>query len=182
MIAQILNEPLKKSQPELFCQIKARMNISDVQAYRNAGYTDNKNSRHNAHRLATKDNVKARIEQIKAFRDRKVVVTPQTVALEAEDQRQLALANGDMKAANTALTIKAKAYGCQTDKVQTETTDTQKQLDRADASECSRIAALRLKESLRDAEPVSELNRVDLPGDTDYLNLSSQITQDHGLI
>jgi hypothetical protein len=28
----------------------------------------------------------------------------------------------------------------------------------------------------------NELNRVSLPSDVDYLNLSSQITQDHGLI
>ena len=119
MIAQNIDNKKLTDREEAFCEWKARCNIADVQAYRNAGYKDGKNARQAAHKLIIKDYIIARIAEIKALRERKVVVTPQSVALEAEDQRVAALGIGDLKAANAALVIKAKAYGCQTDKTET---------------------------------------------------------------
>ena len=125
MIAQNIDIKKLTDREEAFCQWKARCPMADVQAYRNAGYKDGKNARQAAHKLITKGYIIARITEIKALRDRKVVVTQQSVAIEADDLYQLALADGDLKAANAALVTKAKTYGCLTDKVQTEPTEAQ---------------------------------------------------------
>ena len=148
MIAQnIQNKTLRDGRQESFCQWVARSIVSNTQAYRNAGYSD-KSADANAARLIGKESIKTRIAQIRAIKERKVIVTPESVAIEAEDQRQLALAIGDMKAANAALVIKAKAYGCQTDKNVTETTEAQRELTAKEQEQARRIAEIMVKEDM----------------------------------
>ena len=122
MIAQNTTYKKLTDKQEAFCQAKARCPMSDVQAYRQSGYKDGKNARQSAHELITNPYIIDRIAEIKAYKERKVVVTQQSVAREADDLYHLALLTGDIKAANAALVTKAKAYGCLTDK--TETTET----------------------------------------------------------
>lgn len=140
MIAQtIQNKPMRDGRQESFCQWMARANVSITQAYRNAGY-EAKNAGNCGSKLAKLISIKTRIAQIKAIKERKVVVTPQSVAIEADDNYHLALAMGDIKAANAALVIKARAYGCQTDKTVTEHTDAQQARTAAERREDKRYA------------------------------------------
>ena len=122
MIAQNTTYKKLTDKQEAFCQAKARCPMSDVQAYRQSGYKDGKNARQSAHELITNPYIIDRIAEIKAYKERKVVVTQQSVAREADDLYHLALSIGDIKAANAALVTKAKAYGCLTDKTETSET------------------------------------------------------------
>ena len=156
MIAQNTESKQLTEMEEAFCQIKARCITTDSQAYRNAGYKNSKYTAQNAHKLAIKPYIKTRIEDIKALRTRKVEVTPRLVAIEAEDQRQIALGQGDLKAANQALVIKAKAYGCQTDKVLNDQTDEAKArqvLTAEQQASFDRWIAHELEQSIRQDKP-----------------------------
>lgn len=164
----MIDIPLKDNRQESFCQWMARVSaVTQTQAYVNAGYLS-KNPTQGATQIMRYSYIKIRIAQIKTLRDRKVVVTPQSVAIEADDNCQLALAMGDIKAANAALVIKAKAYGCQTDKTVTELTDAQQARTATERKEDKAYAKWRL------TQPQEASN--DDMADTDKVELDSQET------
>ena len=90
--------------------------VSASEAYRRAGYSP-KDADRNSARLMVKDRIKARIGYLQAKLAEKHEVTRESIAKEAEHIHQLAIAAGNLTAANGALVIKAKAYGLQTDKI-----------------------------------------------------------------
>jgi hypothetical protein len=107
----------------------ANGDLSASEAYIRAGYSENGKNGHSARQVA-KGSIKARIAHLRAKLAKKLEITRETIAKEAEEHRQIALdisRNGgkiDLAGANGALTIKAKACGLLTDVVRDDTNRT----------------------------------------------------------
>jgi hypothetical protein len=81
---------------------------SATEAYEVAGF---KPDRKNAHRLTTNDGVMTRIAELQHRAACRAVVTVESLIAEAEEARILAMKNGQIGAAVSAVTAKAKLAG-----------------------------------------------------------------------
>lgn len=98
---------LKNARHELFAQELAKGTTAD-KAYVLAGY---KQDRPHASRLATDGNIQARVAEIIGRGAERAAVTIESLILEAEQARDLAMRIDQPSAAVSALTAKAKLAG-----------------------------------------------------------------------
>lgn len=98
---------LKNARHELFAQALAKGRTPE-DAYRDAGF---KPARQNAHRLMTNDDVSTRVAEIKDKAAARVVVTVESLAVELEEARTIAIAEKQSAAAVSASMGKAKLFG-----------------------------------------------------------------------
>lgn len=92
---------------ESFAHYRAKGKTVD-EAYQLAGF---KPHRGNAHRLSTNESVRRRIEELQEKVAKKVEVTVESLALELEEARALALGEKQTSAAVSATMGKAKLFG-----------------------------------------------------------------------
>ena len=117
----MITHVLKNSQHETFCQLVANDNISDAEAYRQAGYA-HRGAGQNAHRLIKNDDIAGRIAYIRTERAVKAGITQEKQAIKLEHAQELALKNGDVSNYVRAVVEQSKHYGLSIDK--SETTET----------------------------------------------------------
>jgi hypothetical protein len=98
---------LKSARHEAFAQELAKAKTAD-EAYEAAGYRPD---RGHASRLAANGNICARLAGVQAMGAEKAAVTVNTLIAEAEAARVLAMENGQISAAVSALITKAKLAG-----------------------------------------------------------------------
>jgi phage terminase small subunit len=99
--------PLKNTRHEAFAQALAT-GKSATEAYDAAGF---KPHRQNASRLITNDDVCARVKELQAKTVKKVEITVDSLALELEEARSLAIKEKQTSAAVSATMGKAKLFG-----------------------------------------------------------------------
>ena len=121
MIAQnTTNKPLSDRQ-EKFCQIKANEDVSHSEAYRRAGYSPVGADR-NSSRLMVKDDIKARIADIRAEKAVELAVTRELQTERYTDVARRCRDLGDITNEIRAYNGIDKLHGLAIDK--TETTET----------------------------------------------------------
>lgn len=98
---------LKNARHEAFAQARAKGKSVD-EAYKEAGF---KPHRGNAWRLSTNESVVRRVEELQERGAKKVVVTVESLAIELEEARSLALTEKQTSAAVSATMGKAKLFG-----------------------------------------------------------------------
>lgn len=108
-------KPLNSTRQEKFCQLLT-CGMSQGKAYEDAGY-ESKTPDIHANQAMKNSKVRARIAYLQAEMAKKHGITRETIALEAEKHRRIAVEQGNLTAANGALAIKARAYGLLTDKI-----------------------------------------------------------------
>jgi len=104
------SKPLKGKR-EKFAQIIALGNKNQTEAAKEAGYKDNKAIRVNASRLLTFDNVKARIEYLRARLAEKWEITKDKVIALIDEAEQIARDKGDAANILRAAEMKGKTIG-----------------------------------------------------------------------
>lgn len=102
--------PLKNPKHELFAQAMAK-GMTQVQAYRAAGYTSNGNPDTCANVIFKKQTVRDRIDEITARGAARAEVTVASLIEEAEEARQLAMATDNPSAAVQAIREKGVLSG-----------------------------------------------------------------------
>lgn len=107
---------LENPKHEAFARALAK-GKSQIEAYTEAGY---KPDEPHASRLASNGKVAARVEELLEKAAEKAVVTVETIAVELEEARALALKEGQSAAAVAASMGKAKLFGLLVDKVQAD--------------------------------------------------------------
>lgn len=98
---------LKNARHEAFAQGLAKGLTAD-QAYQDAGF---KPHRGNASRLSANENIRARVSEIQSKAVKKVEVTVESLAVELEEARALAIKESQTSAAVSATMGKAKLFG-----------------------------------------------------------------------
>jgi hypothetical protein len=86
---------------------------SATEAYKEAGY---KGDRTAASRLSTKFNIQARVKELQTEAARNTNITIASLIRESEEVRELAVAAGQLSAANAAIVNKAKLSGLWVDR------------------------------------------------------------------
>jgi hypothetical protein len=138
---------------ETFCQLKAIGNISDSEAYRQAGYS-HKNPDSNAAQLVVKKGIKARIAELKAKWAEKLEITREGQVRKLEKAQRLALETCDTSSYIRAIEGQSKHFGLMADKLITEDSAEQKALTAKQAAANRQAAkvALRLHRSDQDGQ------------------------------
>lgn len=98
---------LKNARHEAFAQALAKGKTAE-KAYVEAGYKAN---RHNAAALAREEHISTRVAELQARVAKKVEVTVESLAIELEEARSLALTEKQTSAAVSATMGKAKLFG-----------------------------------------------------------------------
>jgi hypothetical protein len=105
-------EPLKNPRQEAFARARAAGKTLE-ESMESAGY---KVDRPNASRLTTYDNVNLRIAHLQSLAAEKTVVTAESLILEAEEVRQLAIKGENYSAAVAAIREKGQLSGLRIDR------------------------------------------------------------------
>lgn len=98
---------LRNDKWELFAQGLAK-GLTAEEAYSEAGYKPN---RHNASRLKTNENVLRRVAELKDRSAKRVAVTVESLCMELEEARGIAISERQSSAAVSATMGKAKLFG-----------------------------------------------------------------------
>src|SRR5262245_39408017 len=106
--------PLKNTRREKFCLALAE-GQSAHQAYIAAGF---KPSRHNAHRLSTKEHIQSRLAELQAAAQRNSEVTVASLLRELEDARVEAKTLKQLSACVRAVEAKARIAGLLTERIE----------------------------------------------------------------
>ena len=112
---------------ELFAQNMASGKTAD-ESYRLAGYKPN---RHNAARLNTNENVRARIAELQEAAASRATITLETLLADAQATYRRATGAGQHSAANGSLTLIAKLLGLLVEKTENMVERDRLQADRA---------------------------------------------------
>lgn len=110
---------LTNTKHEYFAQELAK-GKSQLQAYLDAGYNNNKGAESNAARLNRNEQVLRRVQELKERTAIKVEYTIQDLLREYEEARQIAIKNSQASAMVAATTGKGKALGLIIDKKQSD--------------------------------------------------------------
>ena len=98
---------LENPRHEAFARELAKGKTAD-EAYQLAGFSAN---RGNATRLKAKESILARLEELQGEAANRAIVTIESLIAEAEEARAAAMENGQLSAAVSAITAKAKLAG-----------------------------------------------------------------------
>lgn len=130
--------PLTNAKHELFAQEIAKGRTLE-EAYALAGYA---RSRSNSSVLRANQSISDRIAEIQRAATREVIVTVESLIREADEIQQLAIASGQLSAANGAMTIKAKMAGLWVDK--TDNTNLNTNVNPSDVTDAEIAAVLKV--------------------------------------
>ena len=129
---------------ETFCQLVALSTSSNTAAYINAGFSET-GAKGNASRKIAKDNIQARISEIKAEMATIVKMDKEKYIKLVMEHRQAAMAKDDINAANGAMSLVGKACGILIDKSVIEQSVEQKELTALQEKEAKRMAQVMLR-------------------------------------
>ena len=101
------DQPLPNPRHELACQHRAA-GETEVTAYQMAGFVPNDG---NASSFFNRPNIAARVAELVAAGAARCAVTKDSLTVEAEVSRITALRDGEYRAANEAILIKARLHG-----------------------------------------------------------------------
>lgn len=168
MIAQNTVKDSLNDRQEKFCQLKAESNISDTQAYIDAGYQSKSPGVH-AGQIVKNSKIKNRIREIKVDLAVKHGITQETQCKKLEDLRLRCKAEGDSTGENAAIREQNKLYGLSVDKSVVEQTEAQKLRTATERQEAKDFAQWQLERRLARPEAKKAVNEV-------YIGLDDGLT------